>query len=58
MDAMTKHRCEGDSYADTFLGGYAGREADGFTTSLTIRRVVSVRSWAWLGRVAALSLSC
>lgn len=35
MDAMTKHRCEKErSYADTFLGGYAGREADGLQRAL------------------------
>mgnify|MGYP003231829885 CR=1 FL=1 len=52
MDAMTKHRCEKEIL--TLIRSLA----DMLDVKLTIRRVVSVRSWAWLGRVAALSLSC
>ena len=58
MDAMTKHRCEKEIL--TLIRSLA----DMLDVKLTVynepyeRRVVSVRSWAWLGRVAALSLSC
>lgn len=58
MDAMTKHRCEKEIL--TLIRSLADMLDVKLTVynEPTIRRVVSVRSWAWPGRVAALSLSC
>ena len=57
MDAMTKHRCEKEIL--TLIRSLA----DMLDVKLTVYnepydKEVAVRSWAWLGRVAALSLSC
>ena len=59
MDAMTKHRCEKEIL--TLIRSLADMldvKLTVYNEPYEIRRVVSVRSWAWLGRVAALSLSC